>query len=278
MRDELALLRRCRSFALQTQGQWSTAARERLQGQLEGRGISGPVDTMLETAAAERTADAVYVCIGSSCVKAPLSLPEGGLPIRQTACLGACQHAPSAHRVIDGVGQTHAALDAALLATLVQGEDCEALRRRRWRTGETFPDPGLEPLDGVLGAWSGPGGFSSIGGCTRSLTARFALGGRFLDLDFVNAWPAVTGGADRYPERLSLQPDDDGFRGIYLGYRGNQEEARAEVIDDALVVTLSERADQRRVLRWTAEGLSERHERMADGVWKASFRAELRRQ
>lgn len=277
MRDEMALLRRCRSFALQTQGQWTAAARDRLDGMLERRGLSGPTDALLESASAERMSDAVYVCVGSSCSKTPLSPPTSGLPVRQTACLGACQHAPSAHRVIDGLGQTHAALDDDLLAVLVAGEDSPALQRRRWSTGAPFPAPGLEPLDGLLGVWSGPGGFSALGGCTRTLTASLVLGGRFLDLALDNAWPAVAGGADRYPERLSLQPDGDGFRGIYLGYRGNQEAASARLVDGALVVSLSGRADVRRVLRWGADGLSERHERQGDEVWKLGFRAELQR-
>ena len=94
MRDEMALIRRCRSFVLQTQGQWTAAARERLDQMLERRGVSGSVDAALEAASAERTSDAVYVCVGSSCSKTPLSASVSGLPIRETACLGACQQAP----------------------------------------------------------------------------------------------------------------------------------------------------------------------------------------
>jgi len=276
MRDEMALIRRCRSFVLQTQGQWTTAARARFDKMLERRGLSGDVDAALEAAAAERTSDAVYVCVGSSCGKTPLSASGSGLPVRETACLGACQQAPSAHRVLDGAGQTHAALDAVLYAALVEGEDPPALQRRRWATGVLFPEPDLEPLDGLLGMWSGPGGFTSLG-CTRTLRADFTLGGRFLALTLSSAWPAVTGGADHYPEQLSLQPDGDRFRGVYLSYRGNQEAASASVVDGALVVSLSGRTDARRVLQWDADSLSERHERLSDGVWRTAFRAELRR-
>lgn len=277
MLGDMDLLLRCRSFALRTQGDVSTQARARFYNQLNKKGLSGPVDETLAAALAERREDAVYVCVGSSCSKTPLERPGAGLPVRETACLGACQHSPAAHRTTAGAGQTHAALDDALLHSLVQGQDSAPLRRRRWSAGTPFPSPSLAPLDALLGAWSGPGGFSERGGCRRTLSVDVALGGRFLDLCFANEWPTITGRVNRYQERLTLQADGEKLSGVLLDHRGGNQSVSARARDGALEVWTDAAPERRRVLSLTAGGLSERHERRLEDGWRLGFRAALSR-
>lgn len=277
MNGDMSLLLRCRALALRAQGSVSAEVRARFINQLAQGGLSGRVEGALSRALAERREDAVYVCVGTSCAKTPLERPGAGLPVRETACLGACLHAPAAHRTRAGEGHTHAALTDDLLGSLVLGHDSASLRRRRWRAGTTFPAPALAPLDALLGAWSGPGGFSERGGCTRTLSADFALGGRFLDLCFANDWPTLTGGVDRYQERLSLQVDGGELSGVLLDYRGKNQAVKASARDGSLVVWSSECHERRRVLSLTAAGLQERHERRSAAGWRLGFRATLRR-
>jgi hypothetical protein len=135
----------------------------------------------------------------------------------------------------------------------------------------------LEPLDALLGAWSGTGGFSERGGCNRILSADFALSGRFIDLCFTNEWPTITGSVSRYQERLSLQVAGEEFSGVLLDYRGGNQSVTARFRDGALVVWLAESRERRRVLSLTEAGLSERHERRSKDGWRLGFRAALHR-
>lgn len=269
---------RCRSFVLRTQGRWSPEARSRLDAQLEQKGLSGPTDEVLSALVAARQADGVYLCRGKSCQRAALAAPSHhALPVGETACLGGCRHAPCAHRVLGGVGHTHARLDDALLAALADGEQGPLLRRRRWEAGAVFADPGLDGLHPLLGRWEGPGGFRSPSGCTRHLDAALALGGRFIELRLENAWPTVAGGADRYPERVLLQPDGDDFTGHRFGYQGTVEAVRATLCGAALRLTVAEKPDRRVLLSWGHGGLSEAHQRRQAGEWQTGFRATLSR-
>ena len=268
--DELRL--RCRSFVLRTQGDWDRAALERFEKMLHKRGISGPVHHHLEAAREERREDAVYVCVGASCAKQPLSVPNAS--VREAACLGNCRHAPSAHRVRDGVGQTYSMMGDALLAALCQGASSEALQVRRWEPGALFPSPGLAPLRPLRGAWSGPGGFSTPDGCTRTLQVRYSLGGQFLDLEFCNAWPTIPGGVDRFPERLTLQADGDSFVGVLLNHRGAQHTIAAVCSEQTITVMLND--STRRRLSLVDGVLIEQHERLRDGDWRVGFRARMR--
>lgn len=271
--DELTL--RCRSFVLRTQGRWDAAALARFEAMLRKRGLSGSVHEQLAIARQERSTDAVYVCVGTSCAKKALSAPEAGT--RQSACLGNCRHAPSVHQLQEGVGQTYSAMDDALLHALLHGEESEALQSRRWSAGVDFPSPALGHLRPLLGTWSGPGGFSTPDGCTRSLQVRYSLGGQFLDLDFSNAWPNLPGGVDHYPERLTLQWDGKALIGVMLTHRGMQHAVEASLCAQTLTVVLDSSTTRRRRLRLDAGVLSEQHERLDDGTWSVSFRASMQR-
>jgi len=272
-KNELAL--RCRSFVLRTQGCWDAAALSRFETMLRKRSLSGPVHEQLAIARTERSTDAVYVCVGASCAKKALSVPDEG--IRTSACLGNCRHAPSVHQVCEGIGQTYSAMDDALLQALLHGEAPEALQSRRWSAGVDFPSPGLSQLRPLLGTWAGPGGFSTPDGCTRSLQVRYSLGGQFLDLDFSNAWPNLPGGVDHYPERLSLQWDGKALVGVLLTHRGMQHAVEASISEQTLTVVLDKSTTRRRRLSLDAGVLSEQHERLDGGAWSVSFRASMQR-
>lgn len=279
MSDTTHLLR-CRSFVLRTQGAWTSTARARLDDLLIQREATGPTDATLAACLDERGSDAVYVCVGSSCAAKALPWRRDGLPVRETACLGACRLAPNAHRVMGGQGHTHARLDAGLADALTAGQDPPDLRARRWRVGEDWPEPALAPLAALLGDWAGAGGFSTASGCTRTLSARWALGGRFLELALENRWPTLVDRDEAYPERLMIQPaaDGGGFAVVGLDYRGAVTTLAGRLDDDgALVLVEPGCDDRRRVLRHDGDALIERHERLRDGAWTTGFRARLAR-
>lgn len=269
--------RRCRSFVLRTQGRWSPEMRDRLEAQLEQKGLQGPTGEVLAALVRERQQDGVYLCRGKSCSRHHLTAPSDALPIRETACLGGCRHAPCAHRVLDGVGHTHACLDDALLQALAAGEQSPLLHRRRWEAGAVFPDPGLDGLHPLLGSWQGPGGFRSPSGCTRSVNVSLALGGRFIELQLENAWPTIAGGTDRYPERVLLQPDGAGFTGVRFTYQGTAAPVQGTLDGNELLVTSPEKPDRRIQLSWAGDQLSEAHQRWQANAWQTGFCATLSR-
>ena len=273
---------RCRAFVLRAKGRWSPEARARLETQLAERRLTGDTDAVLAELVVERQEDAVYLCTGSSCTRLPLlstaDQPAAeDLPVRQSACLGACRQAPSAHRVQDGVGHTHARLDEALLQDLLSGEDTEPLRLRRWRAGEDFVEPELAALLPFLGAWVGEGGFTTPG-CVRRLDAAVVLGGRFVELTLENAWPTVVDSVDRYPERFTLQPaEGGGLTGVYLDYRGLSRVVDATCEEGVLDVVFDGDTGRRRRFVCTGDTLTEAHQRQHGETWTAGFCATLAR-
>ncbi|MEL6345828.1 MAG: hypothetical protein AAFV53_22145 [Myxococcota bacterium] len=268
---------RCRAFVLRTQGRWSPEARSRLDAQLAQKGLDGPTDAVLAALVREREQDSISLCRGKSCSRTPLTVTGDGLPIRETACLGGCRHAPCAHRILDGVGHTHARLDTALIQALAAGEQSPMLKRRRWKAGAAFPDPGLDGLHPLVGRWQGPGGFRSPSGCTRTVVASLALGGRFIELRLENAWPTVAGGADRFFERVLLQPDSAGFTGVRFTYQGTVASVQGALNGDVLLMTSLEKPDRRIQLSWAGDRLSEAHQRWKDDAWQTGFCATLSR-
>ena len=283
---------RCQSFVLRTRGAWSTTARARLDTLLEKRGATGPTDSTLAALSQARSENAVYVCVGSSCSRMKLTAcPEdpavphasSGLPVRETACLGPCRLAPSAHRVIHGRGETFTGLNDQLLERLIKGASDADLLCRRWRAGETSIDPRFASIVQWLGHWQGPGGFRHPTGCVRSLSIQPALGGAFLELCLESAWPTLVDRADRFPERILLRPspsaaDPNLFEGQVFDYLGQTSTLRASLAQDTLTFIRSDHSGQRRILEWTGpDTLSERHERHTADGWKVGLCAQLQR-